>query len=514
MKTRSIELRGVPVHLAFAVSSALLLGSSYAAAQAAPTPAEATGPAAPSGQAPAPDGSGAVQPPEPAPPAQPAASAEPGAANTPSPAASPASSAAAPRPQAGAAGPVDAGAAPGAGGESLTQALAGEEVAEELTSEETKLSVYGFADFTFATLLSDEKTSGALTGVGPNPTFYVGNLNVYLDSNLGKKFRSLIELRFTYLPDGAIVTDPATFQSARISAAFPDYTDFNRPKKVGGVIIERAWLEYAAHPLFNVRLGQWLTPYGIWNVDHGTPVILSVTRPYIVGSEWLPQRQTGIEAHGSHGIGDTQIGYHLTLSNGRGPVDSYMDLDNNKAVGWRLWLRQDTPFGNVAVGTSGYKGRYTDAGQVTTLEDGAFATSFPVTARYDELGLAADLKYTWGGFLFQSEYIMHDVRYDDDHRPAGLTPGTWTPDNRGWGFYFQTGYRLPWYGIMPWFGFEYDRTGKSSFVYEACDIVGGLNIRPTENVVLKVVGVHVWMPYLKEKSIDLDQFITQAAWSF
>jgi hypothetical protein len=51
-------------------------------------------------------------------------------------------------------------------------------------------------------------------------------------------------------------------------------------------------------------------------------------------------------------------------------------------------------------------------------------------------------------------------------------------------------------------------------VYEACDIVGGLNIRPTENVVLKVVGVHVWMPYLKEKSIDLDQFITQAAWSF
>ncbi|WP_437915156.1 hypothetical protein WME73_06835 [Sorangium sp. So ce302] len=504
----------MPIHVAFAVSSALSLGSSFAAAQAAPTPAEATGPAAPSGPAPAPDASGAVESPEPASPAQPAASARPGAANAPLPAASPASGAVAPRPEAEATGTVDAGAAPEAGGEAVAQALAGEALAEELTSEETKISVYGFADFTFATLLSDEKTSGASTGVGPNPTFYVGNLNVYLDSHLGKKFRSLIELRFTYLPDGAIVTDPTTFQSTRISAAFPDYTEFSRAKKVGGVIIERAWLEYAAHPLFNVRIGQWLTPYGIWNVDHGTPVILGIRRPYIVGSEWLPQRQTGIEAHGSHGINDTQVGYHLTLSNGRGPVDSYRDLDKNKAVGWRLWLQQDTPFGNFAVGTSGYKGRYTDAGQVLTLENGKAVNSFPVTSSYDELGLAADLKYTWGGFSFQTEYIMHDVRYDGNHRPAGFAPGTWTPDNRAWGVYFQTGYRLPWYGIMPWFGFEYDHLGKSSFLYEACDIVGGLNIRPTDNVVLKLVGLHVWMPYLKEKSYDMDQFLTQVAWSF
>ncbi|WP_437280428.1 hypothetical protein WME90_07660 [Sorangium sp. So ce375] len=506
----------MPIHVVSAISSALLLGSSFAAAQPAPTPAEAAGSAAPSepAPAPAPGASGAIVPSEPASPAQPGAGAQPGAADAPPQAASPASSAAAPQPHAGATGNVDASATPAAGGEVDVDALAGTALAEELTSEATKISVYGFADFTFSALLSDKKTGGASTGVGPNPTFYVGNLNVYLDSNLGKNFRSLIELRFTYLPDGAITTDPTTFQNTRVSAAYQDYTDFSRPKKVGGVIIERAWLEYAAHPLFNIRLGQWLTPYGIWNVDHGSPVILSNTRPYIIGSEWFPQRQTGIEVHGSHGIGDTQVGYHLTLSNGRGPVDSYMDLDKNKAVGWRLWLQQDTPFGNFAVGTSGYKGRYTDAGQVAALENGSLVTNFPVTASYDELSLAADLKYTWGEFLFQAEYVMHDVGFDDKYRPAGFTPGTWVPDNRAWGAYFQTGYRLPWYGIMPWFGFEYDRFGKSSFLYEGCDIVGGLNIRPTENVVFKLVGVHVWMPYLKEKSYDMDQFVTQVAWSF
>ncbi|WP_437327700.1 hypothetical protein [Sorangium sp. So ce381] len=496
------------------MSSALLLGSSFAAAQAAPTPAETAGPAAPSGPAPAPDASGGAQPPEPASPAQPGTSAQPGAASAPALAASPAPGAVAPQPGTGAAGTVDASATPKAGEGADAYAPAAEAVAEDLTDEATKISIYGFADFTFSTLLSDAKTSGASTGVGPNPSFYVGNLNVYLDSNLGKKFRSLIEVRFTYLPDGAIMFDPATFQNTRVSAAFPDYTDFSRTKKVGGVIIERAWLEYAAHPLFNIRAGQWLTPYGIWNVDHGSPVILSNTRPYIIGAEWLPQRQTGIEAYGSHGISDTQVGYHLTVSNGRGPVDSYMDLDKNKAVGWRLWLQQDTPYGTVTVGTSGYKGRYTDAGQVAALEDGAYVTKFPVTARYDELGLAADLKYTWGEFLFQSEYIMHDVRYDDDYRPAGIIPGTWAPDNRTWGAYFQTGYRLPWYGVMPWFGLEYDRLGKSSPVYEGAALVGGLNIRPTDNVVLKLVGVHVWMPYLKKQSPDMDQLVAQVAWSF
>lgn len=405
-------------------------------------------------------------------------------------------------------------ATPEAGSDAAAAATDAEEVPEELSSESSsRINIYGFSDVTFASLLSDKKSSGSSTGYGPNPTFFVGNLNVYLDTDLGKNFRSLIELRFTYLPDGAVLTDPLTFQASRVSSAYPDYTDFGRTKKVGGVIIERAWVEYAAHPLFNIRVGQWLTPYGIWNVDHGSPVYLGITRPYIVGSEWLPQRQTGIETYGSYGVGDTQVGYHLTLSNGRGPVDSYMDLDKNKGVGWRLWLRQDTPYGVIQAGTSGYRGRYTDATQTSGLENGAFVTTWPVTSQYDEVGLAADLKYTWGGFLFQTEYIRRDMRYTDNVRPVSGA-GTWTPDNRTWGFYFQTGYRLPWFGIMPFFGYEYDRLGKTGFIYEACDIVGGLNIRPTDRIVLKVVGLHVWMPYLKEKSYDLDQLMAQVAWSF
>src|SRR5690242_12866943 len=112
-----------------------------------------------------------------------------------------------------------------------------------------------------------------------------------------------------YLPHGSSPALSAADQT-RIDTTTADYTDYQRPTKWGGIVIERAWLEHTFHPLLTVRAGQWLTPYGIWNVDHGSPVVIPVHRPYIIDESAFPERQTGIETYGALSFGPSQLGYH------------------------------------------------------------------------------------------------------------------------------------------------------------------------------------------------------------
>jgi hypothetical protein len=389
---------------------------------------------------------------------------------------------------------------------------AANEIAAAAVAGGPKLNIYGFTDFTFAKRITNHSTDIVTPRLS---TFYVGNFNLYLSAELGR-WRSLSEVRFTYLPDGTTTFDTTTGTAGRISTAYPDYADWNRSKKVGGVIIERVSLEYSADSLLTVRVGQFLTPYGIWNVDHGSPVVIGVTRPYIVGNEWLPSHQTGLELLGSYAIKATQVGYHLTLSNGRGPIDTYQDLDSNKAIGWRIWVKHYTSIGTMALGTSGYKGRYTDSTTSYAMTNGQFTTQFPETERYDELSLAADLKWNWGGYLLQGEAILHDVRYDDRLRPTrpfAPAGSGWLPDQRVWGYYALTGYRFKWYGIMPFVLNQYQSQGKGNPL-TVWEFSGGLNIRPNEMVVLKVAGLWLWRPDPGFFSKDEAQFAAQVAWSF
>jgi hypothetical protein len=288
----------------------------------------------------------------------------------------------------------------------------------------------------------------------------------------------------------------------------------------GSVIIERVYIERTFLSWLTVRAGHFLTPFGIWNVDHGSPVIIGVRRPYIVGESLFPLHQTGLEGFGSGLVGPVEVGYHLTLSNGRGPTDTYKDMDGNKAIGWRLWARYTTPdFGTLTLGFSGYRGQFTNANSTLAFDGAKFTPGLQPTLQYDELSLAGDLKWERGGALFQAETVMNDVAYTDAApRPASFAfdggPPGFTPDNRRWGAYVLGGYRLPFYGIMPWIGGEYYNLGKQSSNVGA--IWGGLNVRPTPRVVLKLqITKSFWLQELggvKYEGVFISDF--QVAWSF
>jgi hypothetical protein len=369
-----------------------------------------------------------------------------------------------------------------------------------------KLDIYGFADVTYTQTV--KKTFSA-----PYNSFALGRLNLYIASELGDNWRTLAEVRFTYLPHGA--TAFTETGSTRTDTTVGDYTDIYRPIRWGGVVLERAWIEYSADPLLNIRAGHWLTPYGIWNVDHGSPVIIGVRRPYIVGEGLFPTSQTGLEFHGSHHVGSTRLGYHLTVSNGRGPLDTYQDLDYNKALGGRLYGAHEASWGNLTLGASIFRGRYTDLTEAFVVAaDGSLGVERPITSEYKELSLAADLKFESKGFLLQSEGVVNDVAYKDANRPVALAfdggPPGFAADVRRYGGYAFAGYRFDFLGTMPNAGFEFFKAPGAGLP-DSQAVWAGLNLRPSPRVVLKAQYTYAWEPdaYPLYNSLSL-----QAAWSF
>lgn len=414
--------------------------------------------------------------------------------------------------------------------DAYAQAAADTIAASNTTAEESRISLYGFADFSYAFELDKSKE------IYTHPTFSVGHLNLYMASELGDGWRSLAEVRFLYLPNGsgtawAINTgSPGDYASARLAAAsynvalartnttVPDYTEpagVQNPVRWGGIEIQRAWIEYTQSELLTIRMGQFLTPYGIWNVDHGSPVLIGTHMPYVVAAGLFPQSQTGIEVYGTLNVKATQIGYHLTLSNGRGPIDQYMDLDSNKALGGRLYLKNDSLLGTITLGASAYRGEYTDSSSQYGLDASGYGTVVEMLkVQYDEFSLAGDVKWEWGGLLAQGELIMNEVAYHNGARPLSFFGNSLQADYRQWGAYGLLGYRTPFYQIMPYIAVEHYDMPILPVSSPPSAIWLGLNVRPTARVVLKAQYSYASVHGDFSKNYAFQIVETQVAWSF
>jgi hypothetical protein len=373
--------------------------------------------------------------------------------------------------------------------------------------DEDKLNIFGFVEVNWVDLMASRNSvwAGAQNHEG---TFAVGNLDVYLTRNLGTAWRTLLELRYTYAPSGAVAADGTYTDSTSADPA-----NFGRPVQWGGLVLERAYLEYDVAPWLTVQAGTFLTPYGIWNVDHGSPVIIPTVRPYIIGEQLFPERQTGIHAFGARPYGDFTVRYHATLSNGRGPLAGFRDLDTNKGIGGRLEL--ETPWlGATHLGVSGYRGRFTDrpANQLGFDPLGRPFAIIPAGVSYDEESAGADVFIERDGLHLQGELIYNRRRY------RGARPvfaGVAAEDDAYFGAYGLVGYRFErFWHVMPYALFEVDRPRadpmlpRGTVVYAA-----GLNLRPIPSVVLKL-GLAL---------VDLDDQVldepalynsAQAAWVF
>jgi hypothetical protein len=197
-----------------------------------------------------------------------------------------------PRPRGGAApraGAVRKEAADASADDANTAAL--EAMLAQSMVEQTKvpkLEFFGFADFTYRQWAVGKKSSWQ--NVFPDrgsPQFMAGNLNLFMRGNLAENWTSLAEVRFHFapagnqLPETEAIMDPTRSHFRSNTAGDP--VEFGRDFQYGFIEVERVHIDYTPFGWLKIRAGRFLTPYGVWNVDHGSPVIIDVTRPYIIG---------------------------------------------------------------------------------------------------------------------------------------------------------------------------------------------------------------------------------------
>jgi len=312
------------------------------------------------------------------------------------------------------------------------------------------LQLYGYLDVGVGRLFIPEDL--LIGGVVPTreTSFVLGNINLYLDARPVDDWRALAEIRFTNLPHGEETSFriPGAAEYERTDSTTTNVTSPDGRDKVllGNTIIERAWIQWEGEPLARVRAGTWLTPFGIWNVDHGTPVLISLLQPDFQLQRKFPPRQTGVQIIGEAASGDWTLGYHATLSNGR--QSALLDATDDKAIGGRVHA---THLGDMTtkVGASGYYGQVHDYIKELDPISGTIERQTTVDGR--EWVLGVDLSLDIDRLRLRTEAIISHVGFEDGkHAPASFSaPGSTVPNHFYENAYVTVAYQLPLWNLEP-----------------------------------------------------------------
>lgn len=218
--------------------------------------------------------------------------------------------------------------------------------------------IYGWIDAGLQKIFARENALYGVVTPTEASTFVLGNVNLYFDIQPVASWSALIEVRLTTAPDGADFAGTGPGGPYHITSnVVTDPTSPNggwQKLRWGALVMERAYVQWAPSDHFTLRLGTWLTPYGIWNVDHGLPTLISMMLPQGNVVELFPPKQTGLQLLGRHHLGRWTLHYIGTLSNGRDPTR--LDPNEEKAFGGRLLLERSGA-SRLALGASFYVGR-------------------------------------------------------------------------------------------------------------------------------------------------------------
>jgi len=305
---------------------------------------------------------------------------------------------------------------------------------ERMDMTKTLLRIRGFGDVTFH---GDSRR-------GDTTSFTLGQLDLFVTSDISEKFKFLSEIVFEAGRDNAF-----------------------------GVDLERYLLQYSPNDYFNVSVGRYHTAIGYYNTayHHSTWLQTATGRPFLFqfedGGGILPVHNVGISATGLIPSGRLGLHYVAELGNGRAssspkaePVQNAVDENNGKSFNLALFVRP-TAIQGLQAGFSVY-------------HDGLKPTDLP---EISETIFAAHAVIVHPNFEWLNEALLIH------HAPDGTSRAFDTP-----GFYTQFSKRFGAY--RPYFRYQYVNASDAEPVFPEVGLRHGpsvgLRFDPSESVALKL----------------------------
>ena len=316
---------------------------------------------------------------------------------------------------------------------------------ERMDMSKTLLRIRGFGDVS----MHGDNHAGDTT------SFSLGQLNLFVTSDVSEKFKFLGEIVFEGGPD--------TFYEVPAGHTNEVTVD-----------VERYLLQYSYNDYFNLSAGRYHTAIGFYNTayHHSTWFQTVTDRPLLFQFEdrggILPIHNVGVSATGRIPSGPLGLHYVAEIGNGRAsrtplseePVQNEVDENDHKAFNLALFSRP-TAIRGLQFGFSGYRDLLTPA----------------LAPAVGETILAAHAVYMVPNFEWLNEALV--IR----HSPQGSsrvfsTPGFYTQISRRWGSY------------RPYFRYQYINASSNEPIFPEVRLRAGpsVGIRydASESVALKL----------------------------
>lgn len=321
---------------------------------------------------------------------------------------------------------------------------------ERMDVSKTLLRIRGFGDVNFH---GDNYHPAGMPG--DKTAFTLGQLNLFVTSDISDKFKFLSEIVFEAGPDNI-------------------YGVTRGAENTFGVDVERYLLTYSRNEYFNLSAGRYHTAIGYYNTafHHSTWLQTTTGRPLLFAFEdqggILPIHNVGVEAYGQVPSGSLGLHYVAEVGNGREsrspiteePVQNIVDDSNSKAVNFELFARP-TKIPGLQIGFSAYW-------------DKLIPNTLPVSV--GEKIFAAHAVYSTPNFEWLNEALV--IRHTPEGGHTYETPGWYSQISRRFGSY------------RPYFRYQYINASPNEPIFP--DIAlragpqAGLRYDASESVALKL----------------------------